>query len=135
MSKRSEEIISLVEQEIGIDAYHMYPDTRHAIPDTVLWGFASACILEFSKGFIDFKKLGESVRTNVNLLLKAWKLKENFDTRLSIKGMEEDVLTAIDSIRVSIRDEDIQVSHADTAGFLHCSGIRSTSLIRCLRVR
>jgi hypothetical protein len=33
----------------------VYPDSYRLIPDTVLWSFASACVLEFVKAFIDLK--------------------------------------------------------------------------------
>lgn len=43
----ADELIARVQDQIGIDAYVIYPDSHRLIPDTVLWGFASACVLEF----------------------------------------------------------------------------------------
>jgi hypothetical protein len=57
------DLISQVRDEIGLDAYYLYPDTRRAIPDPVIWGFASACVLKFVEGLgIDFKVFGEQTK-------------------------------------------------------------------------
>ena len=81
------EIIASVRDVVGFDAYHMYPDTKRAIPDPVLWGFASACLLEFVKGFVDFKKLGETVRAKLESLLTHWREKRSFEDYVQSEGL------------------------------------------------
>ena len=63
-------VIEEVEQELGIDAYHIYPGSRRMIPDAVAWGVAAACIIEFIKGMVDFKRLGEGTRFQLDELVR-----------------------------------------------------------------
>jgi hypothetical protein len=87
MSERAEELIADVQDQIGLDAYHLYPSSRRLIPEAVLWGFASACILDFVKAFVDLKGLGEAARGRIGRLLAGWKAK-------SLDDVEADNLAA-----------------------------------------
>ena len=93
MSDRAEELIADVKDQIGLDAYHIYPESRRMIPDAVLWAFASACILEFVKAFVDLKGLGEATRNRIGRLLAKWKAK-NLDD-VAVDDLASDVAEAI----------------------------------------
>jgi hypothetical protein len=96
------DMIASVCDEIGLDAYHIYPSSKRSIPDAVLWGFASACLLEFVKGFVDFKSLGEAVRSKLDGLLQHWRDKEDFEDYLKSEGIERAVLVAVEAIPKTI---------------------------------
>jgi len=67
-----------IRDQLGHDVYYFYPDSRHHIPDTVLWGFVSACLLEFLYGFIDLNRLGKTTRESVQELLERWRSRQEF---------------------------------------------------------
>jgi len=90
-------VIVVVEEQINLDAYHMYPDSKRLIPEMVVWGFASACLLEFVKGLVDFNQLGKGIRTKVEGLLKAWREKHDFEDYLKSEGIEAAVLATIEA--------------------------------------
>jgi hypothetical protein len=94
----SADIVESVREEIGLDAYHMYPGSRRAIPDAVLWGFASACLLEFVKGFVDFKSLGEAIRGQLEGLLRHWRDEQDFEDYVRSEGLDRAVLAATAAI-------------------------------------
>lgn len=98
MATDATELIESVRDEIGLDAYHIYPTSKRAIPDAVLWGFASACMLEFIKGFVDFKSLGEAIRSRLEGLLQHWRDKHDFEEYVRSEGLDKAVLTAADAI-------------------------------------
>jgi hypothetical protein len=98
MATKAAAMIDSVQNEIGLDAYHIYPTSRRSIPDAVLWGFASACLLEFIKGFVDFKSLGESIRSRLEGLLQHWRDKRDFEEYVRSEGLDKAVYAAVDAI-------------------------------------
>lgn len=98
MATKAIAMIDSVRDEIGLDAYHIYPTSRRSIPDTVLWGFASACVLEFIKGFVDFKSLGEAVRSRLDGLLQHWRNKQDFEDYVRSEGLDKAVYAAVEAI-------------------------------------
>jgi len=100
------EIIDQVQTEMGLDAYHIYPDSRRFIPETVLWGIAAACVIEFIKGIIDFKSLGEQARGKLDELVTRWKKKEDFERFVTDKELKSIVAKAIDKLPAKMTDAD-----------------------------
>jgi hypothetical protein len=59
-------------------------------------------LLEFIKGFVDFKSLGEAVRSQVEGLLRHWRDKQDFEEYVRSEGLEKAVLTAAGAIPLMI---------------------------------
>jgi len=106
-------IVDQVQSEIGLDAYHIYPDSRRFIPEVVLWGIASACVIEFVKGFVDFKKLGEDARSKLNELLRRWKQKDDFEKFVESEYLEVIVYRAIETIPPRLSDAKIDAAREE----------------------
>lgn len=79
MTEDDADLIGAVRDQIGLDAYHLYPDTRRLIPDAVFWGIAIACLTEYFKGLGGFETLGKATRRKAASILKAWKEKRDFE--------------------------------------------------------
>jgi hypothetical protein len=95
----SHDLISQVRDEIGLDAYYLYPDTRRMIPDPVIWGFASACVLKFAEGLgIDFKQFGEQTKCLLSGLVDRIFRKQDFEPFVENEQLPAGVALAIVAI-------------------------------------
>ncbi|WP_166300738.1 hypothetical protein [Bradyrhizobium sp. 2S1] len=95
----AEELLTQAKRAVGQNAYVMYPPTkRPLIPEAVVWGFASACLLEFVKPFFDFKGLGEVANKHVTGLLQAWRDKASFEEHCRTEGVDAAVLAALEAV-------------------------------------
>ena len=72
-------LLTDIRDELGHDVYYFYPDSKHHIPDTVIWGFVSACILEFLKGSVDLNSLGKTTRESIKEILERWRSRQAFE--------------------------------------------------------
>ena len=116
MVQDAHELIDEISTVIGLDAYVMYPDSKRLIPDVVIWGFASAFLLEFVKALVDLKGLGENLRKRAEFFLQSWKAKIGFEAIVSaddvnevnrelIAALPQDIgVDELDKGRVALRD-------------------------------
>jgi hypothetical protein len=118
-----------VKDELGLEAYHIYPDSKRWIPDQVLWAIAGACIVEFCfKGLIDLKALGEKTRQAALALVEAWHERTTFEARiqtLDINGIVREVGTAVPS-RV-VTSGNLDASEKELADSLRAFGLTETA--------
>ncbi len=97
--EQSMRIIDQVTDELGLDAYHIYPDSRRLIPDAVLWAVASACVIEFLKSFLDLKTLGEQARKQLLELTRRWRERDDLEGYLKTEGLDASVRLALEAAR------------------------------------
>ena len=99
MSK-TDELIGSVQDQLGPDAYNIYPDSRRLIPDAVLWGIAAACLIEFLKGLGGFNDLGKQARERLEEMIRRWKTHKDFEPYVQTLSLElrADVADALSSI-------------------------------------
>jgi hypothetical protein len=88
-------ITTSVADELGLDVYRLYPDTRRLIPDTVVWGLASGCIAQFLAGFVDFNGLGKEVRAKLDELIRRWRQKDDFERYIETSAPTEAVAVVV----------------------------------------
>jgi hypothetical protein len=56
------QLIANIVDELGMDAYHLYPDSRRLIGEAELAAIAVACIVAYCKGFFNLEVLGTKSR-------------------------------------------------------------------------
>jgi hypothetical protein len=100
-------LLTGVRDELGHDVYYFYPDSRHHIPDTVIWGFASACILEFLKGFIDLNRMGKSAREATQELLSRWRSRQEPDPWIQTLNLRDVITEALEQPAAPLSSEDL----------------------------
>jgi hypothetical protein len=126
-----EELVASVQDEIGRDAYVMYPNSHRLIPDAVLWAFASACVLEYTKSFVDLKGLGEKSRALVEELLDRWKGKDEFESFAQREGLADRVADAVvQTLPATIPPQSRASAIADLATALEGLGMRAADARR-----
>lgn len=101
-----QELITQVQNKIGLDAYHIYPDSRHFIPEAVLWGIASGCVIEFVKGFVDFKLIGESAKRTLLELSTRFRRKDSFEDFIKQHDITVSILHIIAVLPPTISNQD-----------------------------
>lgn len=96
---RPDDLITAVQDQLGPDAYNIYPDSRRLIPDAVLWGIAAACVIEFLKGFGAFNELGKQSRERLDELVRRWKTRKDLEPYVQTLNLtlRDDVASVIDS--------------------------------------
>jgi hypothetical protein len=99
-----QELVTQVQNKIGLDAYHIYPDSRRFIPEAVLWGIASACVIEFIKGFVDFKLVGESAKRTLLELSSRFRRKDSFEDFVQQHDIKDITLHIIAVLPPTISD-------------------------------
>jgi hypothetical protein len=109
MSSDARRLIVSAENAIGTDAYLVYPNNLRQIPEVVIWGFASACVLEFVKAFVDLKGIGEAARELVAGLLIRLKERSSFEEYCRTEGLDAAVLSAIATIPERIDEKQFEV--------------------------
>jgi hypothetical protein len=73
-------IIIGVQDCIGLDAYHAYPDEKRSIAADILTHIAQACVLDFIFALTGLNRLPDNVREKASAAIDGWKRK---------RGMEE----------------------------------------------
>ena len=130
MTTEGSDLLEQIKFRIGLDAYHIYPDSRHAIPDAVLWGFASACLLEFAKTFVDFKGLGEGLRKKADALLVSWFGKKDFPEMVSTIDHSELANKIISLLPAEFEDSLLMAATVDLAAALERLGVKPVAAQR-----
>lgn len=120
----------MTRDELGLDAYVMFPDSRRSIPDTVLWAFASACLIEYVKPLIDLKGLGEKSRHLIEELLQRWRSKRNFEELAASPDLAAAVKDALSAASSANEDIDRANSISNLAQALTALGIRAADANR-----
>jgi len=88
-------LLQEVADQLGLDVYYVYPDSRHFIPETVVLAVATACVIEFLKGFFDFNGLGKASREAVLDLARRWRSNQDLEPliqTLDLQGLASEVL-------------------------------------------
>ena len=98
MALRVDDLIQDIQDQIGIDAYHIIPEQRRLIPEAVLWGFASACLLGFLRGLVDIKSMGETLRQRIENFLSAWRSKAGFEVAVA----DPELPRSVEQVRIYI---------------------------------
>jgi hypothetical protein len=105
-------LLNDIRDELGTDVYYFYPDTRHQIPDTVIWGFVSACILEFLKGFIDLNGLGKTTREAARELLKRWRSRQEPEPWIQTLNLHDVIAEALQQPPTPVSAADLSKGEA-----------------------
>ena len=92
-------LIGAIVDELGLDVYHLYPDSKRLIPDTVIWGIASACLIEFLKGLGGFNTLGQQAKDKLNELLRRWRTRDAFEPFIQTLNLQEPIANELQDIR------------------------------------
>lgn len=125
------DVLQETRDALGIEPYRIYPRSRRLIPEAVLWGFASACILEFVKGLVDFKKLGEASRAKVEQCLRAWRAPETFEQLVADSPPDALATSALALLPASLDEAAITRATQDLSAALQGFGIPSTAAAEC----
>lgn len=123
------ELLIMTRDELGLDAYVIYPDSRRSIPDTVLWAFASACLLEYLKPLIDFKGLGEKTRRTIEELLRRWRTKDKFEEFAAKPELAAAVTDALSAATPADNGTGREKAVADLAQALTALGVRAADAV------
>lgn len=91
-------LIEKTQDILGLEAYRIFPDSRRFIPDVIVASVAAACLGEFIKGFVNFKKLGEGARAKFDELIRRWRAKDDFERYAKQEDAVELVSKAIATI-------------------------------------
>jgi len=103
-----DQLIEAITDQLGIDVYNLYPDSKRLIPDTVLWGIAAACVIEFLKGLVGFSDLGKDVRGRANELAKRFKERTSFEPYVQTLGLSirDDLVEVVQGARIHTASSD-----------------------------
>lgn len=106
---RADTLIADIEDELGLDVYHVYSDgSRRLIPEAVVVGVAVACIAEFVKAFTDIRSLGEQSRERLLELVRRWRKKDDFSSHAESLCHRDDVQKLLDSVSATVGESDLQ---------------------------
>ena len=122
-----DELIAEVGDEIGIEAYRIYPNSRRLIPEPVLWGIASACVIEFVKGLVDFKGLGEATKSRLLELSRRFRERDSLESFVEHNDLTEPIRLALSALPKKITDEDYEKGRGELEAALRLFGLPSAS--------
>lgn len=105
-------LLAGVRDELAHDVYYFFPDSRHHIPDTVVWAFVSACILEFVKGFADFSGLGKATRKAAEELLESWRSKREPEPWIQTLNLNNVIAEVLQQPASPLRSADLTKGEA-----------------------
>lgn len=92
------ELVENVRHKIGIDAYRYYSDSKHAITETVLVGIATACILQYLRGYVDFEKIGKQNSARVKAMIENWRKRSGLERVSDKKLIRASMAAALEMI-------------------------------------